>query len=41
MPLSDQHKKQRSKNIALMVILLALIALVYAISLMRMGFGGS
>ena len=38
MPHSDQHQKQKKKNLALFAVLVALIALVYAISLMRMGF---
>ena len=38
MPKNDQHRKQKSKNIALFCILLALILLVYGITLMRMGF---
>ena len=38
MPHSDQHQKQKKKNLALFAVLVALLALVYAISLMRMGF---
>jgi hypothetical protein len=36
-PLGDAHQRQKKKNIALFVILLALIILIYAISMMRMG----
>jgi hypothetical protein len=35
-PLGEAHKRQKKKNIALFVILLALIVLIYAISMMRM-----
>jgi uncharacterized membrane protein YidH (DUF202 family) len=38
MPLSNRHRQQKRKNIALFVVLLALILLVYGITLMRMGF---
>ncbi len=38
MPPSDQHKNQKQKNIAVFIILVGLIALIYAITLMRMGF---
>jgi hypothetical protein len=41
MPENDQHKKQRNKNIALFSVLFGLIALIYAITLMRMGFSFS
>ncbi len=37
MPKSDMHQKQKRKNITLFIILLVLIALIYAISLMKMG----
>lgn len=38
MPKSDLHTKQKRKNIALFAILIGLIALIYVISLMRMGW---
>lgn len=38
MPKSERHHAQRRKNIALFLALLALAALLYAITLMRMGF---
>lgn len=41
MPSGPQHEKQRKKNIALFFILLGLIATIYAIALMRMGFSFS
>jgi hypothetical protein len=37
MPHNDQHNHQWRKNRALLAVLVALIILVYAISLMRMG----
>ena len=37
MPYGDAHRAQKRKNFALLAILLALIALMYAISLMKMG----
>lgn len=36
MPESELHRRQKKKNLALAAVLLALIALVYAISLVRM-----
>lgn len=41
MPLSDQHQKQKRKNIVLFLICAGLIGLIYAITLMRMGFSFS
>lgn len=38
MPHGPQHKNQQRKNIVLSLLLLGLIALLYAITLMRMGF---
>lgn len=38
MPHSEQHHRQKKKNWVLLGVLIALIALIYAISLMRMGF---
>lgn len=38
MPLGDPHQRQKRKNIVLFALLVGLIALIYAISLMRMGF---
>lgn len=37
----DFNKNRRQKNIALFLALLSLIALIYAITLMRMGFSFS
>gem|GEM_PF-6202064 len=37
MPHSPLHHAQKRKNIALFVVLLALIVLIFAISLMKMG----
>lgn len=36
MPQDDRHQSQKRKNIALLLVLLALIALVYGITIMRM-----
>ncbi len=36
MPIGDPHRRQRRKNIVLLLLLVALIGLIYAISLMRM-----
>ena len=35
-PLSKLHQTQKRKNIALLLVLLALFALIFAISLMKM-----
>jgi hypothetical protein len=40
MPVSEQHKRQRTKNLALAGVLLALVALFFAITLVKLG-GGS
>ena len=37
MPYSKQHKTQKKKNIALLAVLVALIVLLFAITIMRMG----
>ncbi len=37
--LSDRHRRQRGKNIALLVVLLALVGIFYAVTLVRMGGG--
>jgi hypothetical protein len=37
MPLDDRHKLQRSKNIALALILLAFIALFYFLAIIKVG----
>jgi flagellar basal body-associated protein FliL len=37
LPYSKQHQAQKRKNYALLIVLLVLMALVYAISIMRMG----
>lgn len=36
MPRTDLHRIQKRKNIALLLILLSLMALIYLITLMRM-----
>jgi hypothetical protein len=33
---SEQHRRQRGKNVALLVTLLVLVGLVYAIAVVRM-----
>jgi len=35
-PIGDSHQRQKRKNVALLLILLALMALFYAITIMRM-----
>ncbi len=37
--LSKQHRRQRGKNIALLVVLLALVGIFYLVTLVRMGGG--
>lgn len=37
--MGDPHNRQRRKNITLLVVLIALIGLMYAITLMKMGLG--
>ena len=37
--ISERHRRQRGKNIALLVVLVALVGLFYAITLVRMGGG--
>lgn len=34
---SECHQRQRGKNIALVVVLLALVGIFYAVTLVRMG----
>jgi hypothetical protein len=36
LPQGDRHSAQKRKNLALLLVLLALIALVYAIAIMKM-----
>ncbi len=38
-PHSERHQRQRGKNIALLVVLLALVGIFYAVTLVRMGGG--
>ena len=38
-PRSPVHRRQRSKNIALLLALLAFVVVVYLVSLVRMGGG--
>ena len=35
--LTDRHQRQRGKNIALLVVLLALVGIFYAVTLVRLG----
>lgn len=37
MPIGDAHRRQRCKNLALFAALLALAALLYALTLLKMG----
>ena len=37
MPYSERHKTQKKKNYALMGVLLVLFALLFSITIMRMG----
>lgn len=37
MPITSQHKQQRSKNIALLLILLTLVGVLFAITLLKFG----
>ena len=37
MPISEQHRRRRGRNLALAGMLLALVALFFAISLVKMG----
>lgn len=37
--ISERHRRQRGKNIALLVALVALVGMFYAITLVRMGGG--
>jgi hypothetical protein len=36
---SERHRRQRGKNIALLVVLLALVGIFYVLTLVRMGGG--
>ncbi len=37
MPISEQHRQRRGRNLALAGMLLALVALFFAITLVKMG----
>ena len=39
MPLSELHKRRRTRNVALLAVLLGLVALFFVMSLVRMGEG--
>ncbi|MCW0232485.1 MAG: hypothetical protein OJJ21_02685 [Ferrovibrio sp.] len=39
MPMNDEHKRRRARNIALAVVLFALVVLFYSITIVRMGGG--
>jgi len=39
MPMHDEHKRRRARNIALAVVLFALVVLFYSITIVRMGGG--
>ena len=36
---SDMHRRQRRKNLAVMAVLFAMVALFYVLSIVRMGGG--
>jgi len=36
---SEMHRKQRSKNLAMLIALLAFVLLIYLVSVVRMGGG--
>ncbi|MHA1151237.1 MAG: hypothetical protein ACTSQ7_00985 [Alphaproteobacteria bacterium] len=36
---SDVHRKQRSKNLAMLIALLAFVVLIYLVSVVRIGGG--
>lgn len=40
MPLSDMHKKKMKKNLAVLAIIFALVAGLFAITMLRMNGGG-
>jgi hypothetical protein len=40
-PSGDPSNPQKNKNIALLLVLLALIALLYAITIMKLGSGAA
>jgi hypothetical protein len=40
MPISDEHRKRRGRNIALALVLGALVVLFFAITLVRLGGQG-
>ena len=37
MPITEEHKRRRGKNLALAGVLLALVALFFAITLVKLG----
>ncbi len=37
MPITQQHRRQRAKNLALAGVLVALVALFFAITLVKLG----
>jgi hypothetical protein len=39
MPMHDEHKRRRARNIALALVLFALVVLFYSITIVRMGGG--
>ena len=41
MPAGEPHRRQQRKNYVLLAVLLALMALLYAIAMMKMGAGNS
>ncbi len=40
MPISEQHRRRRGRNLALAGMLLALVALFFAITLVKLGGAG-
>lgn len=40
LPDSDIRKRQRARNWAMLVVLLVIIALIYAVTMIKLGLGG-
>jgi len=40
MPISEEHRKRRGRNIALALVLAAMVALFFAITIVRLGGQG-
>lgn len=39
MPITDQHKKQKGKNLLLLLVLVGLIGIVYYVTILKMSSG--